>query len=126
MRPSHAARPEGGAWHPLHCPLIQGEAMFQSISIKGGLGSANAEAVVFGYFGEKSKGLPLDEKSAGAAAKLGLREAVSQALSRSEATGDGGSVVEAFGPAKGGKSQRVLMVGLGNKDKFEAGGLRNA
>lgn len=100
--------------------------MFQSISVKSGLNAANAEAVVFGYFGEKGKGQPLDPKTQAAAAKLGLGDAVTQALSRAEASGDAGSVVEAFGPGRNGKSQRVLLVGLGNRDKFEAGGLRNA
>jgi leucyl aminopeptidase len=95
--------------------------MFQSISHKSGITAANAEAVVLGYFGEKGKGQPLDAKSAGVAAKLGLRDAVAQALARGEATGDAGSVVEAFGP-----KTRVLLVGLGAQAKFEAGSVRNA
>jgi leucyl aminopeptidase len=100
--------------------------MFQSITHKPALSASAAEAVVFGYFGDKGKGQPLDPKSAAAAKKLGLAEAAEQALGRAEATGDANSVVEAFGAAKGGKAQRLLLVGLGSSEKFEAGGLRSA
>ncbi len=95
--------------------------MFQSISFKSGLKASDAEAIVFGYFGEKGKGQPLDAKSKGAAAKLGFGEVVEQALSRAEAGGDAWSVVEGFV----GK-QRVMLVGLGAPAKFEAGAVRNA
>src|SRR5947207_1528298 len=115
-----APRHRGGE---LQWSLEKGEAMFQSITLKSGLGAANAEAVVFGYFGAKGKGQPLDARSAAAAKKLGMGDAVEQALGRAEAGGEAGSVVEAFGPARGGKAQRVLLVGLGASEKFEAGGL---
>jgi leucyl aminopeptidase len=100
--------------------------MFQSLSIKSNLRPQAADAVVFGFFGEKGKNVGLDLQSKAAAAGLGYSDAINAALSRPEASGDAGTIIEAFGPAKRGQvGTRILLVGLGAKEKFEAGAMRN-
>jgi len=96
--------------------------MFQSISV---VGKAQSECVVFGHFSEKGVGLPLDAKSKARAAGLGLNAELAAALKRPEATGDTGVVVELF-PASARRDgiTRVLLVGLGAKDSFDAAGVR--
>ena len=89
--------------------------MFQSISVT--TKPAKSDVLVLGYF----KGQKLDSASR----KLDVGGAATAALSRSEATGDAGSVIEAFPTGKGAPS-RILLVGLGDQEKFEPGALRNA
>lgn len=99
--------------------------MFTAISASA-KGSFNA--VVVGCFGEKGKALPLDERTRAALSGLagqGAIEAAKAALGRPEATGDSGSLVEAFATRKGDEDLRVLIVGLGEKGKLEAGNFRN-
>ncbi len=93
--------------------------MFTSINTSG---RASSAAVVFGYFGEKGEAAPLDTATKSRVADLGLTQSVNDALKRPEATGDAASVVEAFGN----KGLRVLLVGLGSRDKFDAVAMRNA
>ncbi len=88
--------------------------MFQSLSVSSKV-SASADALVLGYF----KGQPLDAKSK----KLDVEGVGAAALARAEATGDAGSVVEAFPSAKS-SIKRVVLVGLGEKATFEIGSLR--
>ncbi len=108
--------------------------MFTSVTV-GSKGSI--DAVVFGVFGEKGRAVGLDDASRAAAAGLGLLDTVKEALTRPEATGDAGSLVESVvtqssnaaskAAAKAGNgSMRVLLVGLGDKAKFEPGTLRFA
>jgi leucyl aminopeptidase len=87
--------------------------MFQSITVVSS-GKVTPQVLVLGYF--KSEGL--DAK----AAKKDAGGVLAAALKRAEATGDCGSVVEAF-PA--GSSQRVLLVGLGERAKLDAGAFRS-
>ena len=84
--------------------------MFESISV---IPAGKSETLVLGYF----KGEGLDPKSA----KKDTGGVAAAALKRPEATGDVGSIVEAY-PASG--YARVLVVGLGEKGKLEAGSFR--
>ncbi len=88
--------------------------MFQSISIGKGGGTGRASVLVVGHF--QGKGLDRATK------KLDSGGAIAAALKRGEATGDAGRVVEAF---PRGRYKRVLIVGLGKKEKFEVGQLRD-
>ena len=101
--------------------------MFESLTVKNNLRPQNAECVVFGFFGEKGKASALDATTKAAVAGLGLGDVVAAALPRPEVTGDAASVVETFAPAgkRGQAAKRVLLVGFGAKEKFEAGGMRN-
>jgi len=65
--------------------------------------------MVLGHF----KGASLDKASAA----LGADPSVGAALKRPEATGDRGSIVEAFPTAKG-SAGRVIIVGLGDKSEL--------
>ncbi len=85
-------------------------------SIKAG-GTGRAAALVLAHF----KGQPLD----GASKKRDADGSAAAALKRGEATGDLGRVVEAF-PTGRGAHGRVLVVGLGAKDSFDADALRTA
>ncbi|MCC6675952.1 MAG: leucyl aminopeptidase family protein [Phycisphaerales bacterium] len=89
--------------------------MFESIRIVARAGAGN-RILVLGQF----QGQGLDPASA----RLDASGAAAAAAKRAEATGDVGSVVEAFPNGKG-AAERVLIVGLGARDKFEAGVLRN-
>lgn len=82
--------------------------MFDSIRVRP---SSNA-ALVLGYF----QGEGLDKASKG----FDKGGEAAAALKRAEATGDSCKIVETFAGKR-----RVLLVGLGKKDKFEAGNLRN-
>jgi leucyl aminopeptidase len=104
--------------------LSEETGMFESVRIgKGG----KAEVLVLGCF--KGEGLDKDSKSRDADGAIGA------ALARGEATGELGRIVEAF-PGSGGGARakskragaaaRVMVVGLGEKSKFEAGKLRDA
>ena len=87
--------------------------MFDSIRVAPvGRGSV----LVLGYF--QGEGLDRQSKAHDAGGAL------SAALKRGEATGDAGKITEAFPEGKGAPS-RVILVGLGKKEKFEAGSLRN-
>lgn len=77
--------------------------MFQSVKVSGSH-RGSADALVLGYF----KGSGLDKVSAGYVPEA----AVAAALKRPEATGERGSIVEAF-PERG---PRVMLVGLGAKN----------
>ncbi len=82
--------------------------MFTSISV----GRGKAAVLVVGHF----KGQGIDK----AAKKVDPGGVIAAAARRAEATGDLGRVVEAF---PRGKYKRALLVGLGKKEKFEAGSL---
>lgn len=86
--------------------------MFKSISI---VSNGSPSTLVLGYF----KDAKLDKHSA--SRDIGGVAAV--ALSRTESTGDLGAVSEAY-PAGKGSISRIILVGLGAKDKFEAGCMR--
>jgi leucyl aminopeptidase len=88
--------------------------MFESVRLAS---SASKSAVlVLGHF----KGQPLDKDSA----SLDVAGVAAAALKRAEATGDVGRIVEAFPAAAKGPS-RIIIVGLGDKTKFEPGRLRD-
>ena len=92
--------------------------MFSSISVTA-KAKSNPGALVLGYF----KDAGLDKASA----KLDIGGCAGAALKRAEANGDAGSIVEAFPDAKARNAPgRFLLVCLGEKDKFVAGGLRHA
>jgi leucyl aminopeptidase len=107
--------------------------MFTSISVTN---VRTPQAVVFAHFGEGGKGLALDPKSRAAAAGLGVADEIASAIKRADATGDSGVVVETFpsenGARKGARGsggegpERVLLVGLGDKAKFDVATLRAA
>lgn len=97
--------------------------MFQSVSVTS---RGTPAVIVFGHFTEKGSGRPLDAKSKARAAGLGLADAIADAIKRPEATGEAGVVIEALAPAKKGAAARVLLVGLGAQEKFEAAGVRGA
>ena len=88
--------------------------MFETVRIVG-LASKSG-ALVLGHF----KGDSLDKESR-AHDVSGAAEA---ALKRPEATGEVGRIVEAF-PSGGRAPSRILIVGLGEKSKFEPGRLRD-
>ena len=78
-----------------------------------------SDAYLFGYFGNgKGEGQPLDAVTKAAVAKLGFADAVKEALSRTESTGDFCAVTEVFGGK--GNVTRILLVGLGTKETFKA------
>jgi leucyl aminopeptidase len=86
--------------------------MFTSIAV---VSKGSAQVLVLGVF----KGEGLDPK----AARRDVSGAAAAAVGRSEFTGDAGSIVEAF-PTSG-EYSRVLVVGLGERAKFEAASLRS-
>jgi leucyl aminopeptidase len=86
--------------------------MFQSLKVTAA--STKSAAMVLAHF----KGQGLDKESAA----LDRSGAASEALTRPEATGELGRVVESFDRTGG----RVLIVGLGEKPKFTVGLLRDA
>ncbi|MCX5690139.1 MAG: leucyl aminopeptidase family protein [Planctomycetota bacterium] len=84
-----------------------------------------SDAYLFGYFGNgKGEGQPLDAVTKAAVAKLGFADAVKEALSRTESTGDFFTVTETFGGK--GNVTRILLVGLGTKETFKAACCRGA
>jgi leucyl aminopeptidase len=88
--------------------------MFRSVQLDG---QAAPAAVIVGIF-ESEK---LDARTA----KLDRDGALAAACGRAECTGETGRIVEAF-PHDGQPAPRVLIVGLGKRDKFNADVLRNA
>lgn len=80
------------------------------------------DCIIFGHF----QGEPLDSATKAAASTQGVGDALTEALKRPEATGEPGTIVEAHA-ARSGKAAaaRVLLVGLGKKDKFECGSMRS-
>ena len=86
--------------------------MFDSIRVAS---VGRAPALVLGYF--QGEGLDRLSKVHDKGGRLAA------ALKRGEATGDCGKITEAFPDGKNAPS-RVLLVGLGKRDKFEAGSLR--
>jgi leucyl aminopeptidase len=101
--------------------------MFTSITVAQRL---SPESLVFAHFQDEG----LDARSKSLAAGLGVLDVIEGALKRTEATGEPGVVVEAFPAKSAGKSgakrstasARILIVGLGKKDKFECSGFRVA
>ena len=85
--------------------------MFKSLSFVSG---GSPSTLVLGYF----KGEKLDRASAA----LDPSGAAAAALTRSESTGDLGAISEAF-PAKG-QYSRILLVGMGDRSKFEPASAR--
>ncbi|MFA6045788.1 MAG: leucyl aminopeptidase family protein [Phycisphaerales bacterium] len=94
--------------------------MFTSISVSR---KGDSEAVAFAHFqGEKP-----DSRTLSLAAGLGLKDALVAAAALPEATGESGSLAESFSHgAKAAAGTRVLLIGLGDKAKFQVGALRNA
>lgn len=88
--------------------------MFESVRLAPS--ASKSAALVLGHF----KGQPLDKDSAA----LDIGGVAAAALKRAEATGDAGRIVEAF-PAAGKGPARIIIVGLGDKAKFEPGRLRD-
>ncbi|MBX3375986.1 MAG: leucyl aminopeptidase family protein [Phycisphaeraceae bacterium] len=82
--------------------------MFESIRVRAGTNAV----LVLGYF----QGEGLDKASKG----LDKEGAAAAALKRAEATGDSGRITETFSGKR-----RVLLVGMGKREKFEVGALRN-
>lgn len=93
--------------------------MFDTIIVKP---KGSSKILVLGHF----SGQGLDARSKSAAAGLGVTDVITTALSRPEATGDVGSITEAFPDGKKSGLERVIIVGLGKADKFEVGVLRAA
>lgn len=88
--------------------------MFQSIRVGG---PARPEVLILGHFQNEQ----LDKKSR----ELDPFGTVLAAHQRGEATGEPGRIVEAFpDPKAKGAPSRILLVGLGQKNKFKAGDLR--
>jgi leucyl aminopeptidase len=87
--------------------------MFDSIRVGPVTRSAT---LVLGYF--QGEGLDRQSKAHDADGSL------SAALKRGEATGDSGKITEAFPSGKNAPA-RVILVGLGKKEKFEPGNLRS-
>ena len=83
--------------------------MFQAVKVSA-THRAAADVLILGHFA----GAGLDKASAA----LASDPAIAAALKRPEATGERGSIVEAFPAGKSAKSgePRVIIVGLGNKD----------
>ncbi len=94
--------------------------MFDSVSVSP---RGTPQAVIAAVFQDKQ----LDSKTKALDKELG--GAVSAALSRPECTGDSGRISEAFPPAPTRRSAppppRVILVGLGKRDAFTHGALRN-
>ncbi len=88
--------------------------MFQSLAVSSKL-SGSVDVLVLGYF----NGQPLDAKSK----RLDIEGVAAAALARPEATGEAGSVVEAFPSAKS-AVKRIVLIGLGEKGVFTVGALR--
>jgi len=88
--------------------------MFESIRVAK-RAAVGADTIVLGYF----QGTKPDTKSAGLDAK-----AIAEAASRPEATGESGSMSEAFVTTKTG-ARRVILLGLGKSESFEPGTLRH-
>lgn len=90
--------------------------MFESVRLVKKLEPA---AVIVGVFN--------DRKLDAATKKLDRGGAISAALARPDATGDSGKIIEAHLPASkaGSGGTRVLIVGLGKREQFKPGSLRN-
>lgn len=88
--------------------------MFSSVRV-GAKGASNT--LIVGYF----QGANLDTTTR----QLDKDKSIAAALKRPEATGDVGSLVEAFPTGKN-SVDRVLIVGLGEKKSLNAASLRNA
>ncbi len=88
--------------------------MFESLKVGG---RAKPEVLVVGRFAKQN----LDK----ATLALDADGSIAAAAKRPEGSGEAGKIAEAF-PSGGGKSGsgRVLLVGLGDKDKFTPGDLR--
>ncbi len=82
--------------------------MFDSIRVR----PATNAALILGYF--QGEGLDKTSKS------FDKDGAAAAAVKRAESTGDSGRITETFSGKR-----RVLVVGLGKKDKFKVGDLRN-
>jgi len=104
--------------------------MFHSITAKRTGRSALSECLALACFGADGAAAPLDPRTKALVAGLGMTDVVAAAMARPEATGEAGSVVEAFPAASGRKPvkgpRRIIIVGLGARDAFDANVLRNA
>jgi len=76
------------------------------------------EVVVVGHFQNEDLSATLPKRAAWADAALA-------AAKRGEATGEAGKIAEAF-PVGEGQPQRVIVLGLGKRDKFKPEGLRSS
>jgi leucyl aminopeptidase len=88
--------------------------MFESVKV-GGRGKP--DVLVVGRFAKT----PLDK----ATAALDPSGALAAAAQRPEGSGEAGKIAEAFPTGRGAPAERILLVGLGPKDSFKAGDLRN-
>jgi leucyl aminopeptidase len=100
--------------------------MFQSVKIVPAV-KAKPAVLVIGHFKSDAErgsdavgGAPLDKLTK----KLDRDGSIAKALRRTEATGDLGRVIEVFPSKRGSGPGRILVVGLGKKDKFEPGCMR--
>jgi leucyl aminopeptidase len=105
--------------------------MFSSLKTVRSAGVART--LVVGVFADDGKMGRLDDATRALLNRVGMLEGAQAAMTRPEATGEVGAIVEAFPPAaKGGKASsktafdRVMVVCLGKRAGFEAGTLRNA
>ncbi len=89
--------------------------MFESIRVAK-RSALSSEVIVLAYF----QGTKPDGKSLG----LGDVKPINEAAARPEATGEAGSMSEAFVNSKGG-AKRVILLGLGKAEGFETGTLRH-
>ncbi len=108
--------------------------MFKSLTLRPRLSAQQADVVVLPYFGLDGKAQTLDARTKALAAGLGVADAVTAALARTEATGDVGALIEAFGPApqksKRGSAARqplrLILMGLGDRAKCTSATVRTA
>ncbi len=91
--------------------------MFEAVSVASKSSKAKVDVLVLGHF--KGQGL------SAACKKFDVGGAAASAAKRAEATGELGSIAEAF-PSGRGAPGRVILLGLGDKKSFEVGSLRNA
>jgi leucyl aminopeptidase len=87
--------------------------MFDLIRV---VSKGTSPVVVFGHF----QGEEPDAQTRSRASALGLSDALKQAASRSEATGEAGAMSEAFH-----KDLRIIVLGMGKRDAWSAGSLRH-
>jgi len=94
--------------------------MFTSISVSR---KGASDSVAFAHFqGEKP-----DSRTLSLAAGLGLKDALLAAAALPEATGDANALAESFSaPTKSTPGTRVILIGLGDKSKFNINALRHA
>lgn len=105
--------------------------MFQSVKLASAASKAKPSVLVLGHFkGDGGAGNGTTTGSAGApldkiTRKLDRDGSIVKALKRPEASGDACRVIEVFPVKRGSGPARILVVGLGKKDKLEPGVMRD-